>query len=206
MLEGKFGNCQVDEVLQTIVQGKGTGRLSIEGTSVFGGHVEAIVFIEDSRIVHMEAGAGVAYHSLVDLLSLREGSFAFAGGERSTVQDQSVAVSDVVLQVTTALDEWNSLRQEIGSVDDVFGLKLDGATTDLILTGEQWQVMARLDGRTSIRGIANAAGKGTIDVVKAVHGFVRMGLATEIQVPVIPQNEEPNRPQRRNLFGPRARK
>jgi hypothetical protein len=36
MLEGKFGNCQVDEVLLTIVQGKGTGRLNLEGTSIFG--------------------------------------------------------------------------------------------------------------------------------------------------------------------------
>jgi hypothetical protein len=32
MLEEKFGNCQVDEVSQTIVQGKGPGRLTIEGT------------------------------------------------------------------------------------------------------------------------------------------------------------------------------
>jgi len=60
MLEGKFGNCQVDEVLQTIVQGKGTGRLNLEGTSIFGGRVQATFYIEDSRIVCVEVGAGTA--------------------------------------------------------------------------------------------------------------------------------------------------
>ncbi len=77
MLEGKFGNCQVDEVLQTIVQGKGTGRLNLEGTSIFGGRVQATFYIEDSRMVHVDVGPGTAYSSLVDLFSLREGEFLF---------------------------------------------------------------------------------------------------------------------------------
>jgi len=102
ILEGKFGNCQVDEVLQTIVQGKGTGRLNLEGTSVFGGRVQATFYIEDSRMVRVEVGAGTGYSSLVDLFSLQEGSFSFVGGETAKTKDQSVPVADIVLQVTAA--------------------------------------------------------------------------------------------------------
>jgi hypothetical protein len=206
MLEGKFGNCQVDEVLQTIVQGKGTGRLNLEGTSIFGGRVQATFYIEDSRIVHVEVGAGTACSALVDLFSLREGSFSFAGGETAKTKDQSVPVADIVLQVTAALDEWNSIHQRLGSLDAVYALRADGATKELTLTREQWQVMASLDGKTSVREIARKTGKGSVAVSKALYGFIEAGLATEVEVPAVPQDAEREKSQRRGFFGLWSRK
>ncbi|MFA4953724.1 MAG: DUF4388 domain-containing protein [Patescibacteria group bacterium] len=206
MLEGKFGNCQVDEVLQTIVQGKGTGRLNLEGTSIFGGRVQATFYIEDSRMVSVEVGPGTAYSSLVDLFSLREGSFSFASGETAKTKDQSVPVADIVLQVTAALDEWNSMRRRLGSLDAVYALRVDGATKDLILTREQWQVMAQLDGKASMREIARKTGKGSVAVSKALYGFIEAGLAAEVDVPGIPQDVEREQTQRRGFFGLWSRK
>jgi hypothetical protein len=206
MLEGKFGNCQVDEVLQTIAQGKGTGRLNLAGTSIFGGRVQATFYIEDSRIVHIEVGAGTAYSSLVDLFSLREGDFSFASGETAKTRDQSVPIADIVLQVTAALDEWNSMRQRLGSLDAVYALRADGATKDLTLTKEQWQVMASLDGKTSMREIARKTGKGSVVVSKALYGFMEAGLAAEVEVPALPQDTEREQSERRGFFGLWSRK
>ncbi|HWQ21793.1 MAG TPA: DUF4388 domain-containing protein [Clostridia bacterium] len=206
MLEGKFGNCQVDEVLQTIVQGKGTGRLKLEGTSIFGGRVQASFFIEDSRIVHVDVGPGTAYTSLVDLFSLREGAFSFAGGETTGARDQSVSVADIVLQVTAALDEWNSMRQRLGSLDAVYALRADGATKDLTLTREQWQIMASLDGKMSMREIARKTGKGSVVVSKALYGFMEMGLTSEVEAVPVSQDEERGQPQRRGFLGLWSRK
>jgi hypothetical protein len=200
MLEGKFGNCQVDEVLQTIAQGKGTGRLDLEGTSIFGGRVQATFYIEDSRLVSVEVGPGAAYSSLVDLFSLREGSFSFASGETAKSKNQSVPVVDIVLQVTAALDEWNSMRQRLGSLDAVYVLRADGARKDLTLTREQWQVMAQLDGKTSMREIARKTGKGSVAVSKALYGFIEVGLAVEVDVPSISQDVERGLSQRRGFF------
>jgi hypothetical protein len=201
MLEGKFGNCQVDEVLQTIIQGKGTGRLNLEGTSIFGGHVRATFYIEDSRMVFVEVGPGAAYSSLVDLFSLREGSFSFASGETAEAKDQSVPVADIVLQVTAALDEWNSMRRRLGSLDAVYSLRANGATKDLILTREQWQVLAQLDGKASMREIARKTGRGSVAVLKALYGFIEAGLAAEVDVPAVSQDAEREQPQHRGFFG-----
>lgn len=206
MLEGKFGNCQVDEVLQTIVQGRGTGRLDLDGTSIFGGRVRARFYIEDSRIVLVEVGSGTAYSSLVDLFSLREGSFSFASGETAKTQDQSVPVADIVLQVTAALDEWNSMRQRLGSLDAVYSLRADGAAKDLTLTREQWQVMTCVDGKTSIREIARKTGQGSVAVSKALYGFIEAGLAAEADVSGISQNVEREQSQHRGFFGLWSRK
>ena len=206
MLEGKFGNCQVDEVLQTIVQGKGTGRLELKGTSIFGGRVQATFYVEDSQIVHAEVGAGTAYSSLVDLFSLREGNFFFVSGETPKIRDLSVPVADIVLQVTAALDEWNSMRQRLGSLDVVYALRADGATEDLTLTREQWQVMAQLDGKTSIREIARKTDKGSVVVSKVLYGFMEAGLAAEVEVPAISKDAEQEQTQRHGFFGLWSRK
>ena len=207
MLEGKFSNCQVDEVLQTVAQGTGTGRLSLEGTSVFGGRVQAILFLEGAQIVHTEVMPGTAYHALVDLLCLREGSFTFAGGETSVNRDQTVPVADAVLQLTAALDEWSAIRQRIGSIDAVFALKPDASTEEMSLTIEQWQVMARLDGAVTIRELAGATDKAVMTVAKTVDEFVRAGLAAEIEKPTPPdESRAATQPQRRGLFGLWTRK
>ena len=201
MLEGKFGNSQVDEVLQTIVRGTGTGRLNLDGTSIFGGHVRAVFFLEDARVVHIEASADTRLTSMIDLFCLKEGTFSFVSGEKPQIKDQSVSVADVMLQVTAALDEWNEMRQRLGSLDAVYALCANGATSDLTLTREQWRVMAGLDGTTSLREIARKVGISSVSVAKAVYGFAEAGLAAEVEVkPAVDNTHEEVSP-RRSFLG-----
>ena len=117
-----------------------------------------------------------------------------------------MSVADIVLQVTAALDEWNSMRQRLGSLDAVYALRADGATKDLTLTREQWQVMAQLDGKTSIREIARKTDKGSVVVSKVLYGFMEAGLAAEVEVPVISKDAEQEQAQRRGFFGHWSRK
>ncbi|MCE5193182.1 MAG: DUF4388 domain-containing protein [Candidatus Cryosericum sp.] len=192
MLEGKFGNNQVDEVLQTVVRSAGTGRLSLDGTSIFGGHIQATFYLENSCVVHVETGAGTRLTSMIDLFCLKEGTFSFASGERSPARDQSVPVADIMLQVTAALDEWNAMRQRLGSLDAVYSLRAGGAVSDFTLTREQWRVMARLDGKTSLRELARVIGASSVAVAKTVYGFVEAGLAAEVEAvsPAVEPDQE----------------
>jgi hypothetical protein len=112
-----------------------------------------------------------------------------------------VPVADIVLQVTAALDEWNSMRRRLGSLDAVYSLRANGATKDLILTREQWQVLAQLDGKASMREIARKTGRGSVAVLKALYGFIEAGLAAEVDVPAVSQDAEREQPQHRGFFG-----
>ena len=202
MLEGKFSNCQVDEILHTVAQGTGTGRLDIEGTSIFGERIRSTFFIESGHVIHVDAVAGAGYRSLIDLLSLREGRFTFATGEIAPARDRSVPVTDLVLQLTAALDEWNSIRQRAESVDTPFELCPGGAADDLTLNGDEWSIMARLDGTTSVRGVAESTGLGLIRVMKIVQGFVETGLARPmpLQRETVVPDESPAQ-QKRGFLG-----
>jgi hypothetical protein len=66
--------------------------------------------------------------------------------------------------------------------------------------------MARLDGKASIREVANTTGKAIIAVAKMINEFVEAGLAAEVQIPVVEESREPGQPQRRGLFGLWTRK
>lgn len=200
VLEGKFSNSQVDEVLQTVIQGKGTGRLDLQGSSIFGGRVQAAIFIEDGRLVHVETAAGTSIASLIDLFSLKEGTFSFAGGETTAVKELSVPVADIILQVTAALDEWNSMHQRLGSLDAVYALRAEGAGGELVLTRQQWQVVAGLDGRTSLRELARRTGQGSVEVSKTIVGFMQSGLVTEVETQPAPSEEEAEHPARRGFL------
>ncbi|HNW84835.1 MAG: DUF4388 domain-containing protein [Candidatus Cryosericum sp.] len=206
MLEGKFSNSQVDEVLQTVIQGKATGRLNLEGSSIFGGRVQASVFIEDAHLVHVETAPGTTMSSLIDLFSLREGTFSFAGGETTAAKELSVPVADIILQVTAALDEWNSMHERLGSLDAVYALRAEGASGELQLTRQQWQVMAGLDGTTSLRELARRTGQGSVEVSKTVVGFMQSGLVREVETQPAPAEEEAERPARRGFLSLWGRK
>ncbi|HEY9093379.1 MAG TPA: DUF4388 domain-containing protein [Candidatus Cryosericum sp.] len=206
VLEGKFSNSQVDEVLQTVIQGKGTGRLNLEGSSIFGGRVQATIFIEDAHLVHVDTALGTSVSSLIDLFSLKEGTFSFAGGETAAVKELSVPVADVILQVTAALDEWNSMHQRLGSLDAVYALRAEGASDALTLTRQQWQVMAGLDGLTSLRELARRTGQGSVEVSKTIVGFLQSGLVTEVDTQPAPAEEEAEHPSRRGFLSLWGRK
>lgn len=206
VLEGKFSNSQVDEVLQTVIQGKATGRLNLEGSSIFGGRVQAAIFIEDAHLVHVETAPGTTMSSLIDLFSLREGTFSFAGGETTAVKELSVPVADIILQVTAALDEWNSMHERLGSLDAVYALREEGASGELELTRRQWQVMAGLDGATSLRELARRTGQGSVEVSKTVVGFMQSGLIREVETQPAPAEEEAERPARRGFLSLWGRK
>ena len=206
VLEGKFSNSQVDEVLQTVIQGKATGRLNLEGSSIFGGRVQAAIFIEDAHLVHVETAPGTTMSSLIDLFSLKEGTFSFAGGETTAVKELSVPVADIILQVTAALDEWNSMHERLGSLDAVYALRAEGASGELELTRRQWQVMAGLDGATSLRELARRTGQGSVEVSKTVVGFMQSGLIREVETQPAPAEEEAERPARRGFLSLWGRK
>lgn len=206
VLEGKFSNSQVDEVLQTVIQGKATGRLNLEGSSIFGGRVQAAIFIEDAHLVHVETAPGTTMSSLIDLFSLKEGTFSFAGGETTAVKELSVPVADIILQVTAALDEWNSMHERLGSLDAVYALRAEGASGELELTRRQWQVMAGLDGATSLRELARRTGQGSVEVSKTVVGFMQSGLIRAVETQPAPAEEEAERPARRGFLSLWGRK
>ena len=116
-----------------------------------------------------------------ELLSWSEGYFSFEEGEPdSNVADDASALTAEALLMEAArrIDEWARMGDRIPHADVVPGLAdadADHAAT-LDLRPHEWQVLAAVDGDTSIRTIAMSVGLSEFDAARIIYGLVSTGV------------------------------
>ena len=116
-----------------------------------------------------------------DLLSWSEGYFSFEEGEPDTpvVDDASALTAEALLmEAARRIDEWARMGDRIPHADVVPGLAeadADHAAT-LDLRPHEWQVLAAVDGGTSIRTIAMSVGLSEFDAARIIYGLLSTGV------------------------------
>lgn len=116
-----------------------------------------------------------------ELLSWSEGYFSFEEGETEPdVSDDGSALTAEALLMEAArrIDEWARMGDRIPHADVVPGLadaETDHAAT-LDLRPHEWQVLAAVDGTTSIRSIAASVGLSEFDAARIIYGLVCTGV------------------------------
>ena len=117
-----------------------------------------------------------------DLLSWSEGYFSFEEGtapDEGTIDDATALTAEALLmEAARRIDEWARMGDRIPHADVVPGLaEADGdhaATLDL--RPHEWQVLAAVDGETSIRTIAMSVGPSEFDAARIIYGLVSTGV------------------------------
>jgi tetratricopeptide (TPR) repeat protein len=117
-----------------------------------------------------------------DLLSWSEGYFSFEEGmspDGGMIDDATALTAEALLmEAARRIDEWARMADRIPHADVVPGLaEADGehaATLDL--RPHEWQVLAAVDGGTSIRSIAMSVGLSEFDAARIIYGLVSTGV------------------------------
>ena len=126
-----------------------------------------------------------------ELLSWSEGYFSFEEGVAdSDVTDDASALTAEALLMEGArrIDEWARMADRIPHADVVPALAEADAehAATLDLRPHEWQVLAAVDGATSIRGIAASVGLNEFDAARVIYGLVSTGvLAIANAAPVL---------------------
>ena len=132
--------------------------------------------------------------TIYDLMGWDEGYFRFEEMPAST-QTQStvrIRVDSLLMEGARRIDEWTRLESKVPSADAVPVLALsDGADEQpLELRGDEWEVLAAIDGERDVRQIAVDLGRSSFDVAKIVYGLATMGIVkVEAQPTRLPQRE-----------------
>lgn len=125
-----------------------------------------------------------------DLFSWNEGSFSFADEqEDKVVIDAAIRVTteSLLMEGARRIDEWSRMGDRIPSAEVVPHLAQprDGAVSFIDLRPREWEVLALIDGRHSLRDIATELAASEFEVAKTVYGM----LSTEL-IEVTPQRAE----------------
>lgn len=125
-----------------------------------------------------------------DLMSWHEGFFSFEErGVSDAVVEAAVHVSteSLLMEGARRIDEWSRMADRLPNVAVVPELATvsDQHTTLLDLLPNEWEVLAAINGRTDLRGIAANLGRSEFDVAKVVYGLLATGVV-ELCDPVAP--------------------
>ena len=161
------------DVIQLVsVSGK-TGAFFIERGDELGK-----IFLADGQIVDASVGATRGEHAVYELAAWSSGDFSFHPGARSDRTTIQVSNASLMMEAARRLDEWRVLGRKIPSLDLVPYFPRREATQDQVtLSPQEWVLVTRIDGKTSIQDIANDLKWGAFEVSKLLFGLLTSGLA-----------------------------
>ncbi|MFZ5623020.1 MAG: DUF4388 domain-containing protein [Gemmatimonadota bacterium] len=141
------------------------------------------ILVSLGAVSHREIERQVRRHTeetVFELMGWSEGYFVFEEmpcGLPPTEVPVRIAIEELLMEGARRIDEWSRMASLVPGVDVVpdFRTDLDPGTS-LGLTPFEWEVMAAIDGRSTVAEIAAAVGRAEFDVARALFGLASGGV------------------------------
>lgn len=123
------------------------------------------------------------------LFGWSEGEFNFEHGRKpepdASVMPVPVSVENIIMEGVRRIDEWGRIKDRIPSTDMIarFVDRPGDKAKGVKLSGEEWRVFARINGKDSLAAIAQNTNLSEFDVCRVVYGFVTAGLVEVVKKP-----------------------
>jgi tetratricopeptide (TPR) repeat protein len=116
-----------------------------------------------------------------ELLSWSEGYFSFEETDATSCampDNGGLTAEALLMEAARRIDEWARMADRIPDADVVPALAADqgGQAAALELRPHEWQVLAAVDGRASVRAISQTVGLSEFDVARVTYGLLATGV------------------------------
>ena len=117
-----------------------------------------------------------------ELMSWQEGYFSFEDRPVADLPAEAlirVPTSFLLMEAARRIDEWSRIQKKIPhlGIVPVFAPVADGEGTGALdLLPAEWELLAVVDGRRDVRGLAASLGRAEFDVAKTVFGLASAGI------------------------------
>jgi len=168
---GKKEAAKIADALTFLCSEQRTGKLIIrkEGR-------DGEVYIEEGGITHAQLDECIGLPALLFMLSWERGTHSFTPKETTDQRTIEMETSGVLSLLAKRTREWDRL-----SADNPFGLHTilclhPQASGTIRLKKEEWDILARIDGRRSLKDISDEMYLPLLDLFKAIQRFRKAGL------------------------------
>ena len=170
--QGSLKELHLPDVIQLVsVSGK-TGAFRLQK-----GEEEGVIYLENGTIVHASYGPLSGEEAVYALATWTDGSFRFLPDDPPTEKTIAKSNTNLLMEAARRMDEWRVLSKRIPSLDHVPRFQVpEGKQGQINLNTQEWLVLSKIDGRTSIGDIAKNVGMSGFDVAKLLYGLLTMGL------------------------------
>lgn len=140
---------------------------------------EGEVFLDEGRITHAQLDECVGLPALLFMLSWERGTHSFTPKETTDHATIEMETDRVLSLLAKRIREWNRLSTESPfDLNAVLCLHPQASGT-IRLKKEEWDILARIDGRRSLKDISDEMYVAPLDLFKAIQRFRKAGLVGE---------------------------
>ncbi len=208
--QGSLSELPLPDVIQLVASSGKTGCFHLTD-----GGVKGQIFIQEGRIVHAQVEDLSGEEAVYQLAIWSRGEFFFETGATDAAGTIVKTNTNLLMEAARRLDEWRVLQKKVPSMDLVPEFVIpEGREGQINLNTSEWLILSKIDGRRSIKAIANASGHSTFEACKILYGLIATNLIRLKEQPVAaPSRPAPSTfappsgtgPQARPSTGPQVR-
>lgn len=165
---------QLTDALTFLCTEKRTGKLQISREEKSGE-----IFITEGRITHAQFEQCMGLQALFFMLSWEQGKYHFTPKDttdKTTIEQEAPKVLSLLEK---RKDEWHRIDQDNPLNRNTVLCLLPEARGTIRLKKEDWDILARIDGRKSLQEISDELYMAPLDLVKTINRFRDAGLIGE---------------------------
>ena len=176
-VSGSLADLQFAEAMQLILTYGKTGVMHL----IDGSSTARVYVMEGQQVVHAEVEDLRGEEAFYKLAFWKAGKFRFQVGEEPENRTITASGTNLLIEATRRLDEWNMFSSKIPSFD---------VTASIRLTRKDWGILRLADGQRSITQIAESLSIDSFEAGRLVFGLLTVGAISL----------EPEPEQREDLF------
>lgn len=171
-LQGSLADIALPDVIQLVsVSGK-TGVFTLSGDGLDGK-----IFLRDGQITDASAGRLRGEFAVYEMATWRRGQFIFTANVESDRVSINKSNTSLMMEAARRMDEWRVLQRKIPSMEMVpYFLPREPGHDQITLSPQEWTIVTKIDGQTSIKKLEELTGLSAFDVCKVLYGLVTSGL------------------------------
>ena len=152
--QGSLAELALPDVIQLVSSSGKTGCFHLTD-----GTVKGQIYILEGRIVHAQVEDLSGEEAVYQLAIWSRGEFFFETGATMAANTITKTNTNLLMEAARRLDEWRVLQRKVPSMDLIPEFVIpEGREGQINLNTSEWLILSKIDGRRSIKAIANASG------------------------------------------------
>ena len=168
--QGSLTEFQLPDIVEFLSGARKTGALRlVEGEAV------GEIFLDSGRIVHAVLGGQAGEEAVYELVLWNQGEFLFEPGVTTDKSTVNKGNTNLLMEAARRRDEWAVISKQIPSVEWIpeFVIPDENETGGQInLNTSEWILLSKIDGKRSLKEIAEAADLSTFHTGRLLYGLV----------------------------------
>ena len=189
-LQGSLEHIQLPDVVQLVSTAGKSGMFIIKRDQL-----EGRIYLKNGQIVHAVVGELIGEDAIYEMAIWNRGEFVFQPDVESPEITIQKSNTNLFMEAARRIDEWRILSRKIPSIDMVPEMvpSLPTGRSHIQLNTGEWLVIAKIDGKRTIREIAKACNLSAFDTAKILYGLVTHNLV-QLKPEPTPSSPPPSQP------------